>query len=417
MASQSRKLNIGRYDILSYVTFTSYAICSLVIPIALVAMGNDLEFPMDGGGMSRGGVLHLMRSAAMVVVLLMCGSLAARFGKRRSVGWAMLLSGSGIILCAFSEYYWLLLPFMLIAGFGEGICEGLATPFVETLHPGDPERYVSIAHSFWPVGTAVSVLGAGKLLDMGVSWRSVLFICGAGSLLVGILYFAGRRGVQNGFDILEKANDKSSGIAVGKESRAILRSGRFWVYCFGMFIGAGAEFTLTFWAATYLQLNFNATPWQAGVGTAAIAAGMFAGRTLFGYFARERYLKHILLWSSLATIPLTLLLAFLKPEFFPSQTAMYAALMVLLFVSGIGIAPYWPVLQVYGVKQLKEFDSTLLYIYYSAVGVPGCGLFSWLLGACGDRYGLNGAFCMIPATLVVYAVTILLEGWIFAKKR
>ena len=71
---------------------------------------------------------------------------------------------------------------------------------------------------------------------------------------------------------MEKANDKSSGIAVGKESRAILRSGRFWVYCFGMFIGAGAEFTLTFWAATYLQLNFNATPWQAGVGTAAIAA-------------------------------------------------------------------------------------------------------------------------------------------------
>jgi fucose permease len=417
MSSQSRKLNIGRYDFLNYITFASYAICSLVIPIVLVAVGKELNFPMDGGGMSRGGVLHLMRSAAMVAVLLMCGAIAARFGKRRVVGWAMILSGSGIILCAFSEYYWLLLPFMQIAGAGEGICEGLATPFVETLHPEDPERYVSISHAFWPVGTAISVLGAGKLLDMGVSWRTILFICGAGAFFIGLLYFIRRRGRANSFDILEKAHSGSSNVAIGKESGAILRSGRFWVYCFAMFIGAGSEFTLTFWAATYLQLNFNATPWQAGVGTAAIAAGMFVGRTLFGYFARERYLKHILLCSSLGTIPLTVLLAFIKPEVFPSQTAMYAALMVLLFLAGIGIAPYWPVLQVYGVKQLKEFDSTLLYIYYSAVGVPGCGLFSWLIGVLGDRYGLDGAFCMIPATLVVYALVILLEGWIFAKKR
>ena len=59
-------LNLGRYDFAGYSAFIAYSICSLSIPIVLVAMGKDLNFPLDQGGMSSGGVLHLLRSIAMV---------------------------------------------------------------------------------------------------------------------------------------------------------------------------------------------------------------------------------------------------------------------------------------------------------------------------------------------------------------
>ena len=92
--------------------------------------------------------------------------------------------GSGILLCSLAPAYWFVLPFLLVAGFGEGICEGIATPFVQDLHRDEPERYGSIAHSFWSVGIGAAVVLAGGLLSLGVSWRVVLGI--AGLLAIGI---------------------------------------------------------------------------------------------------------------------------------------------------------------------------------------------------------------------------------------
>ena len=92
--------------------------------------------------------------------------------------------------------------------------------------------------------------------------------------------------------------------------------------------------------------------------------------------------------------------------------ALFTILFVLLFLSGIGVAPYWPTTQVYGVAKLPHCDSTLLYIYYSAIGVPGCGFFSYLMGVVGDKYGLTGAILVVPACLVLFLLIIYCECWL-----
>lgn len=405
-------LNLGRYDFAGYSAFIAYSICSLSIPIVLVAMGKDLNFPLDQGGMSSGGVLHLVRSIAMVISLMICGFVAGRFGKRQTMGFCMLMTGLGIVLCSFAPSYWLLFPFLLAAGLGEGFCEGIATPFVQDLHQDAPEKYVNIAHSFWSVGIGICVLGGGWLLSAGVSWRYILAVAGFMAILSALTFLW----KENPRRKYPENPTVSSASDVWRSSAAIARSPRFWVYCLGMFIGAGAEFCLTFWAAAFLQLSFNASAWVAGLGTAAIALGMFIGRNYFGWIATDRNLKMILLLSSLCTIPCTLALALIRPEFFPSQNLMFAALLGLLFLCGIGVAPYWPTLQVHGVKQLPELDATMLYVYFSAVGVPGCGFFTWLVGVLGDRFGLKGAFYLIPVTLFFYALLIFLDGWVFPPK-
>lgn len=396
-------MHFGRYDIAAYSAFTSYSLCSLVIPIVLVAMGRELDFPLDDGGMSYGGILHLVRCAAMVLSLLCCGIAAEKFGKRIPMGVSVMLMGISIFLCACAPGYWFLLPLLLFAGLGEGICEGLATPFVQALHPDNPEKYVNIAHSFWSIGIGICVLGAGALLSCGVSWRIILGGAGILSILVSFMFLC-REPVGKHYPEQQKKNDTSQ---VWKNSKAIFQRPLFWGCCLGMFMGAGAEFCLTFWAAVYLQLIFDASPFIAGTGTAAIALGMFLGRNFFAHIANRNNLKPILLFSSLGTIPLTLFLAWIKPEHFPSGTAMLAVLLFALFLCGIGIAPYWPTLQVYGVNLMPEKDSTLLYIYFSAMGVPGCGFFTWIIGVLGDKFGLQRAFYLLPASLLIYAGIIL----------
>lgn len=411
--THSKSLSFGRYDCAVFSAFTNYALCSLSIPIVLVAMGQDLNFPLDQGGMAAGGVLHLVRSIAIVAALLLCGAIAGHIGKRFSMGYCMLFMGGGIFLCAFAPVYWMLIPCLLIAGLGEGICEGIATPFVEGLHKDAPERYVSISHSFWSIGIGICVLSAGGLLTLGVNWRVILGCVGMLALL-GSLLFLWRENPHKKYpEAAEKVRPKD----IWNYSFEIAKTPRFWVYCCGMFMGAGAEFCLTFWTAAYILLNFQASAWIAGLGTAAIGLGMFIGRTGFGYFARPQNLKHILLGAGLGTIPVTLLLILLTPDTFSSRGMTFTALFLLLFLAGIGIAPYWPCLQVYGVGHLPRLDSTMLYIYFSAVGIPGSGFFTWIMGVLGDRFGLKASFYLIPASLVLFSAFIFLEGWVFTQER
>lgn len=407
------KLFFGRYDFAAYFAFIAYSMCSLVIPLTIVEMGSSLDFPLDDGGMAAGGTLHLIRSIGIVAALLLCGMISGRFGKRKSMGFSMILMGVGILLCSVSPVYAFLIPVLFMAGLGEGICEGLATPFVQDLHPDASERYVNIAHSMWSVGIAACVALSGILLSAGVSWRIVLMICGIGGLLSG-LAFLWR---ENPAKKYPENPQKEGASDILRYTADIVKVPRFWVYCLGMFVGAGAEFCLTFWAAAYLRLAFDATVWIAGIGTGAIACGMFLGRMGFGYFAKKEYLKHILLFASLGTLPLTLLLVFLKPDFFPDRTIFFAVIIAVLFFCGIGIAPYWPTLQVYGVNQLPGLDSTMLYIYFSAMGIPGCGFFTWLMGVFGDHFELETAFLLIPFSLLLFALVIFLEGWCFKKRE
>ena len=96
-----RNLQLGRYDYAGFSAFTMYSVCSLAIPLMIVAMGNSLNFPLDQGGMAAGGALHATRSIFMVAALLVCGMISARLGKRLTMGYTLILVGTGIMLCAF----------------------------------------------------------------------------------------------------------------------------------------------------------------------------------------------------------------------------------------------------------------------------------------------------------------------------
>ncbi|NLF18084.1 MAG: MFS transporter, partial [Lentisphaerae bacterium] len=182
-----RKMTFGRYDYAAFLSFFAYAAGSVVVPVALVELARDMGFALSEGGMAAGGGLHVARSITLVGSMVCCGFAAGRWGKRRTMGAAVVLMGLGILLCALAPGYGVLFLALMVAGAGEGVVEGLATPFVQDLHPVEPGRYINFTHSFWSVGVTATVLATGALLATGVHWRLPVAAVGMVALLAAVL--------------------------------------------------------------------------------------------------------------------------------------------------------------------------------------------------------------------------------------
>lgn len=411
--SRSRPYKLGRYDLAAFMSFACYAGCSVIIPLSLVQLARDLDFALESGGMAAGGFLQGVRSVAMVIAMAGCGFAAGRFGMRKLMGAAMIFMGAGIALTAFSPNYLCLLPLLMLAGLGEGLIEGIATPFVQVLHPEESGRYVNTAHSFWSVGLFVFVLAGGALLGRQVSWRIVLGVTGLITLIPALL-FLWREHPDKRYP---EAKETTSAAVVWQRVIAIVRTPKFWCFFIVMFLNGGSEFCLTFWAASFIQLNFSASAWAGGIGTALLAAGMFCGRSGAGWLVKQSHLKHLLLWSALGTIPVALAILLIRPENFSTPAHALYALYPCLFLAGVGVAPFWPTTQVYCTDRLPHLDSTMIFVLLSCAGIPGCGFFSWLMGVVGDRYGLRASFWLVPATLAGIAAIILVEGFLLPSQK
>jgi len=392
------RMAFGRYDFASFLSFLAYAAGSVVVPVALVALARDLGFSLEHGGMASGGALHLGRTLAMVASMVLCGFVSGRWGKRRTMGISVALMALGVLLCAVAPVYGVLFAALMIAGLGEGVIEGLSTPFVQELHPTEPGRYINFSHAFWSIGVLVTVLASGALLSLGVSWRPIVAgVAVLGLLATGILLLPERKGHE-----YPEHPERIHWQTIWGYARAICRQRRFWLFFAAMFVAGGGEFCLTFWVASYIQLNFMAAAWAGGVGTACFAAGMVLGRTGWGYLIKQQQLKGLIVWSAIGGTLVTLA--------FPLVTGLWT-LFGLLFLAGIATAPFWPSVQSHSADRMPGADTTVLFILLACAGVPGCGVFAWLMGYLGDFAGLRAAFYLVPACYLILAILIGYDWW------
>lgn len=392
---RKRAMQFGRYDHATFLSFFSYAGASVVIPVALVSLARDLGFSLEEGGMTAGGFLHLARTVSMVASMLLCAFWAGRWGKRPTFGVSVFVMALGIFLCAFAPHYGILLLALFIAGSGEGVIEGLATPFVQDLHLREAGRYINFSHSFWSVGVLTTVLLVGFLLSIGVNWRLLVGCTAIPALSASLLLLWPAPPEKAYPEHPERFHRKE----VAHKMKEVLNNGRFWLFYGAMFLAGGGEFCLTFWTASYIQLHFLDAAWAGGLGTACFAGGMVLGRSGWGFLLHQSHLKSLILGSALAGFAITV--------FFPFVGNLWL-FFGLLFLAGIATAPYWPSIQSYAVDCLPRLDSTSLLILLSCAGVPGCGFFTWLMGFMANRFGLDRAFFLVP---ICYGLLGLLVAW------
>ncbi len=402
----NRPLTFGRYDCAAFVTFAAYAAGSVVVPVSLVELSRELGFSLAEGGMSAGGVLHLGRTASMVAAMLLVGFVAGRWGNRPTLGWSVLLMAFGMALCALAPGYGVLLFALLLAGVGEGVIEGLATPFVQALHPLEPGRYINFTHGFWSFGVLITVLGSGLFLSLGVSWRLIVGVVSVAGLLASALILLPARVGRAGYP---DAKERVSWRGVRDRAAAIIRTPRFWLYYAAMFLAGGGEFCLTFWSASHIHLHYSSSAWIGGVGVALFATGMLLGRIGWGYFIDQKGLRRLIILSAIGGTAICALL--------PGAGSL-GLFLALLFGAGIATAPFWPSIQSYATDRLPGVDTDMLLILLSCAGVPGCGFFTFLMGWLGDQSGdLATAFYLVPAAYAALGLLIVCDRFPPSEER
>ena len=397
-----KRLNLGRYDYANFLTMFSFAASSLVIPVALVDISIDLGFSLADGGMAAGGILHLGRQASVVIAILLSGFMASQWGSRKSLGGALVLMSAGLLLCATSPSYGLLVMALVVAGLGEGVIEALVTPHTQELHPESSGRYINLTQSFWSVGLFITVLGTGLLVSKGLSWRVPVLAIAAISLVASAMLIISSKPNKNDQKNVEKSGWRET---VAKYKQAVAFP-RFWTFVVAMFFAGGVEYCITFWVASFIQLSLGKSVWIAGLGTAVFALAMFFGRAFWGIVIKQHQLKNLVLYSALAGVVISL--------FLPSQENLWI-MFGLLFLTGLAVAPLWPSIQSYGVEVMPELDSTSLFILFSSAGIPGAGVFPLLMGFVGDFTGdLRMAFYLAP---VCFGFIALMLAWDAYKAR
>ena len=394
----AKKLVFGRYDYAAFLSFMSYSACSIIIPMALVAISKSFNFPLDDGGLGQGGALQLGRSFIMVISMLGCGYLAGIIGVKKTMVTGLLTMGLSIILAALSPMYGLLFFFIACAGFGEGILEGYATPFVQNLHKNDePGRYITFTHGFWSVGIFLAVLIAGYLLMIEVNWRLVVGFCGFLAMFPAILMIIKEKPNQQHYPELKNSVPFS---VTWKRAIKIISIPRFWVFFASMIFAGGGEYCLTFWCASYIQTTLKANAFVGGLATAIFAAGMIGGRLYFGANVREKNFKKLIVIVGFTGALIGMI--------FPHVQNLVLLIILLLFL-GIASAPFWPTIQSFACNRMRV-DDTMLFILLSCAGVPGCGIFTFLMGVVGDKIGFTESFYLVPICYVIMSLLILSEN-------
>lgn len=355
-----------------------YSATGTATPMVLVAMSKDIPFSL-----SDGGVLESVRSVFIILTLLLSGFFAARFGKVRSLGWSCLLLAVAIGIYAISPVYGFLLVALAIVGVGGGVVEALLNPLIEELHREDSGRYLNIINAFFPAGVLITVLTTGELLTRGVSWRYIIGGLAIGCLLAGVLFLSLRNA--------GPPRQRTAMVDVLRHKTGLVKSGTFWLFTAMMFCAGAAEGALTFWSASYIQIHHGGLPRAAGIGVAAFAGGMVAGRIISGWLLRQDRLRSAILLSAVAGTVICGALPLVN---------QLGGIWFVLFLAGLSVACFWPSIQAFAVDCLPH-ESTAIFILLSCGGIGGFGFASWLLGVLAERFGFVAALFCVPSFFIV----------------
>ena len=401
------KLEFHRYDYAAFITFFAYASSSVIVPVALIQIASSLGFPLAEGGMGAGGALQLSRTISMTTLMVVSGFISAKLGLRKSLGLAAFVMGFGCLCVSLSNSYWLMFAALLCAGCGEGYIEAMATPFVQKLHKENTGQYMNFAHSFWSIGVTGTTIGAGFMLMCGVPWRPVVFCACLLAVVAGLfLLWPEKKGHE-----FPEEHEAVSFATVVKQTKDIWATPKFWLFFLLMFIAGGAEFCMTFWIASFMQLTMKTGAFLGGLATAVFSLGMVTGRMGWGVYVPQKRLGQSLIVACAIGMLLSCSIPFIQPDMAIGRIGTLILMFVLDYLIGITIAPLWPTIQTYSVDRLpKHLDETMVFVWLSCAGVPGCGIFSWLMGVLGDVFhSLSMPFFLLPASQLLLTLVLLAE--------
>ena len=381
---------LKKLDIATWASFMLFATSAVIVAICLPEISKTFST-----NLTEGGGVETARSSVVLVMLLLAGMLAQRWGKKRFITLGQYLIAAGLLFASFAQNYAMLILAVMLIGVGGGFLEALLNPLIVAMHPQESGKYLNIGHAFYPVGIVSAALLFGELLTLGLSWRVIFQIAAGSALVVAVL-----------FTVLGFPPEEKDDSSYPKLFASILALGGFWIFAAAIFLGASIESAFTFWSRSYVGTYLSDVPRSGAIAVVIFAAAMAIGRFAAGFLANKTSLNNIMLGSAVLGIVVS--------GFLPFATSLFG-FYGFLALAGLATACFWPTIMAEADNYLKV-NSTILFILLACAGIIGFGLTPWILGMIGDASGLRSGFVVIPLLFIGLVVVLVVERRMSAKE-
>jgi len=364
------------HDRPSLVTYAQVAVYGWFI----YGFGPSIPLLRDEQGLSSSvAALHDTAFAAATIIVGVFGTrIAHTIGRGRALRYGGILVAIGLSLYCAGHGLAVSLSGAVILGFGAGLLIVFANAHL-TAHQGSAApAALAEANMLAALAGMIAPLALGIGVAIGWGWRPGLLVAALGYVVIEFF-----RGPTNYF------NDDPT-LDHDEEPELPLRR-PFWFAILALVFLVSAEFCLVFWSSDLLHTRGGVERGMAAASLTAVVAGMAVGRGVGSIFA-QRFNPERLLQLVIALAGVGIILAW--------ATTSTTVIVIGLFIAGLGIAMQWP-LGMSRAARASDNQSDRAASYAAvAAGIAG-GTAPFILGALSDRMGIELAFLVAPAALVI----------------
>jgi fucose permease len=364
---KNRALNPGFALALCYAGMVCLAIAVNLMPVFLTTVRVDLG-GTAGLTDEQLGRISAITFAGLVGGILCTGPLADRFGGRLFSILGTLLIAVGLGLLSISPSYSIVLVAVFIMGLGAGILDMVLSPIVAALRPGSRATSLNWLHSFYGIGTVVTVLVGALAFRLVVGWRTISLTLISVPLLVAFGFVK--------VDLPPLISGKEGGRTA---LRDLCRDSSFLAINVAIFLGGALELGLAQWLPAYAEMSLGFSKWTGSISLLAFSAAMALGRIVAGLIGRRLDPLKLMLnccWTSVVL--------FLVACFAPWPAVALSASVAV----GLAGSCLWPTTLGVAADRFPRGGATMFGLL-AAFGNLGGIFMPWLVGVTSDWSSLR----------------------------
>ena len=380
----------------TWLAYAGLYLCRRNFSVIMPSLGRDLAFTNDG-------LASLVFAYSLCYALgqFVCGTLADRYGPRRTVALGMAVSATAAFLMAGASAF---VPFVLLQGVN-GFAQSAGWPGLVRITAREfqpPHRGALMA--WWSthlvIGGLVATLLATWLANtpqLGMTaptWRAASFGPGLGLLAIAALFL-----------ILVRPDPQRSPIPRAQQERwsEVLRSGPLRSIAIAYFCLKLVRYTFLFWLPLYMVQQLRYSEGEAGYASSVYELVGFLGVPLAGHlsdrvFGGRRFPVAALMMSGLAVACL-----------FFTQWSAVGAWANLASIAAIGILTFGPDSLISGpaVQDSVTLEATATAAgFVNGVGSAGQVLSPFLVSLAVGWVGWNGLFSIFVCVALAGAAAL-----------
>lgn len=388
-----KAVSYTRTKISAYIGFFVQAIINNFLPILFVALQDTYSI-----GYEKLGRLIMVNFLTQLLTDVLTPKIVSLVGYRKAIIMSQGFAALGLSMISFmpsllpDPYIGMVVSIMVYA-FASGLTEVLMSPMVEMLPSDNKSGNMSLLHSFYCWGQAVTTI-VTTLLVMAFGYKNWGFI----PLIWAIIPFVNMLAFLKAPMIEPPKGEKTETL------KSLLSSRLFLCFLIMMLCAGASEIAMAEWSSIFAQRALGVSKVIGDLaGPCAFAICMGTGRTVYAAVSKKVSFKSaVIVLSALCTICYLMVALCGLPVFSLLACAL----------CGFTVSIMWPGTCSEGAKRFPK-GSTLMFSMFAIFGDLGCCVGPWIIGIVADKINLQTGF-LISA---IFPITMLLTVLLFLKEK